>query len=98
MRKLVVPLLAVLFSGHSISEPLFIAKIQDDHLTLDDKQFSVIAELKEELKYLQSPDEVMLHIHTCADVERLAYVVNNLLPEYKSRVWVYGSKNDEVCK
>lgn len=79
------------------TEPLFIVKVHDDYMAMGNESLNSTQLLKDRLKKEQSPDEVMLHVHACLNIERLAQVVNELLPEYKSRIWIYGVRSDEDC-
>ncbi len=99
MKNLALSLI-VLFSINTAyaREPIFIVKVHNDYLVLNETKIKSPQYLKKTLVKLESPNEVMLHVHTCLSIERLASVINELVPEYKSRIKVYGTKSDSICR
>lgn len=90
----------VLFAAIDTSfgmEPLFIIKVHDDYLLVDDNNVQSIYEIKDYLSKMKSPNEVYVHAHVCLNADRLNILIKDLSASYKIHLSSYGSQSDKDC-
>ncbi len=78
-------------------EPLFIIKLHDDYIEMNNTRFNGASEVMEKLSALKSPDEVYLHAHVCLNSSKMNEFTEKLMSKYKIHLSSYGSHQDADC-